>query len=154
MPAKNPTLNDLSETVKLVLLLGQYMQDNYHGRYYAKAQNLARNLVGAYDEALREVDLLVMPTLPMKATVIPAADASREEYTARALEMIPNTCPFDVTGHPAMNVPCALSSGLPVGMMLIGRKGDETTILRAADAFEKQIFSAPVPGQAAAAAKS
>src|SRR2546425_4255103 len=34
--------NDLSETVKLVILLGQYMQDNYHGRYYAKAQNLAR----------------------------------------------------------------------------------------------------------------
>lgn len=138
-------VNDLSETVKLVLLLGQYMQDNYHGRYYAKAQNLARTLTSAYDEALREVDLLVMPTLPMKATVIPAADASREEYTARALEMIVNTCPFDVTGHPAMNVPCALSNGLPVGMMLIGRKGDESTILRAADAFEKQIFSAPTP---------
>src|SRR5215469_10978206 len=34
--------NDLSETVKLVILLGQYMQDNYQGRYYAKAQNLAR----------------------------------------------------------------------------------------------------------------
>jgi hypothetical protein len=31
--------NDLSETVKLVILLGQYMQDNYQGRYYAKAQN-------------------------------------------------------------------------------------------------------------------
>jgi amidase len=36
--------NDLSETVKLVILLGQYMQDNYQGRYYAKAQNLARTL--------------------------------------------------------------------------------------------------------------
>src|SRR5690606_19532073 len=89
--------NDLSETVKLVGLLGQYMQDNYHGRYYAKAQNLSRVLRTAYDEALRSVDLLVMPTTPMKATVIPAADASREEYVARALEMIPNTSPFDVT---------------------------------------------------------
>jgi hypothetical protein len=44
--------NDLSETVKLVILLGQYMQDNYQGRYYAKAQNLARTLRAAYDEAL------------------------------------------------------------------------------------------------------
>src|SRR6266480_526723 len=41
--------NDLSETVKLVVLLGQYMQDNYQGRYYAKAQNLARVLRAAYD---------------------------------------------------------------------------------------------------------
>jgi amidase len=128
--------NDLSETVKLVVLLGQYMQDNYHGRYYAKAQNLARILRTAYDEALRDVDLLLMPTTPMKATSIPPPDASREEYVARALEMIPNTCPFDVTGHPAMNVPCGLSSGLPVGMMLVGRHWEDGTVLRAAHAFE------------------
>jgi hypothetical protein len=38
--------NDLSDTVKLVTLLGQYMQDNYQGRYYAKAQNLSRVLCG------------------------------------------------------------------------------------------------------------
>jgi amidase len=131
--------NDLSETVKLVVLLGQYMQDNYHGRYYAKAQNLARLLRAAYDEALRGVDLLLMPTTPMKATRIPAPDASREEYVARALEMIPNTCPFDVTGHPAMNVPCGLSDGLPVGMMLVGRHGEDGTVLRAAHAFERVV---------------
>src|SRR5213079_3006411 len=64
--------NDLSETVKLVVLLGQYMQDNYQGRYYAKAQNLARVLRAAYDEALNGVDLLLMPTLPLKATLLPA----------------------------------------------------------------------------------
>jgi len=107
--------NDLSETTKLVVMLGQYMQDNYHGRYYAKAQNIARNLRAAYDEALRQADLLVMPTLPMKATPIPAPTASREEYVARALEMLPNTCPFDVTGHPALTVPCGTSSGLRSG---------------------------------------
>lgn len=137
--------NDLSETVKLVVLLGQYMQDRYHGRYYAKGQNLARSLTAAYDAALAEVDLLVMPTLPLKATTLPPADASREEYTARALEMITNTAPFDVTGHPAMNVPCALAAGLPVGMMLIGRKGEESTLLRAAHAFEQRVFERPRP---------
>jgi amidase len=131
--------NDLSETVKLVVLLGQYMQDNYHGRYYAKAQNLARVLRDAYDEALRSVDLLVMPTTPMKATLIPASNASREEYVARALEMIPNTCPFDVTGHPAVNVPCGMSSGLPVGMMLVGRHWEDGTVLRAAHAYEQIV---------------
>lgn len=129
--------NDLSETVKLVVLLGQYMQDNYHGRYYAKAQNLARVLREAYDEALKNVDLLVMPTLPLKATLLPAANASREDYVARALEMIANTCPFDVTGHPAITVPAGMSAGLPVGMMLIGRHWEDGTVLRAADAFQK-----------------
>lgn len=137
--------NDLSETVKLVVLIGQYMQDCYHGRYYARAQNLARELAAAYDRALSDFDLLVMPTLPLKATKIPAPDASREEYVARALEMIPNTCPFDVTGHPAMNLPCELVQGLPVGMMLVGRKWEETTILRAAAVFEEEVFSRPIP---------
>ena len=121
----------LSETVKLVVLLGQYMQDNY-----AKAQNLARVLRVAYDEQLKDVDLLLMPTLPLKATLLPAADASREDYVARALEMISNTCPFDVTGHPAATVPAGMSAGLPVGMMLIGRHWENGTVLRAADAFQ------------------
>ena len=129
--------NDLSETVKLVILLGQYMQDNYQGRYYAKAQNLARTLRAAYDEALQGVDLLLMPTLPLKATVLPPPDASRDVYVARALEMLSNTCPFDVTGHPAVSVPAGMSAGLPVGMMLIGRHWEDGTVLRAADAFQK-----------------
>ena len=59
--------------------------------------------------------------------------------------MIPNTAPFDVTGHPAMSVPCAMSDGLPVGMMLVGRSGDERTILRASDAFERNVFAPPPP---------
>src|SRR5438876_803331 len=129
--------DDLSDTVKLVMLLGQYMQDRYHGRYYAKAQNLARTLTKAYDDALQAVDLLVMPTLPVKATKIASADAPREEKVARALEMIANTCPFDVTGHPAMTIPCGLSNGLPVGMMLVGRKWNDATVLRAAHACEQ-----------------
>ncbi len=129
--------DDLSETVKLTMLAGQYLRESYHGRYYAIAQNLGRKLTAAYDEALNQVDLLVMPTLPMKATPLPAADAPIEEVVARGLEMINNTAPFDVSGHPAMTVPCGLSDGLPVGMMLVGRKWEETTVLRAAHAFEQ-----------------
>lgn len=129
--------NDLSETTKMVFLLGQYMQDRYHGRYYAKAQNLARDLKAAYDACFAEVDLLLMPTLPMVATKIPPADCSREEYVQRALEMLFNTSPFDVTGHPAMSVPCGMSNGLPIGMMLVGKDYAESTILRASHAFEK-----------------
>jgi amidase len=90
----------------------------------------------AYDEPLKDVDLLLMPTLPLKATLLPARDASREDYVARALEMISNTCPFDVTGHPAAMVPAGMSAGLPVGMMQIGRHWEDGTVSRAADAFQ------------------
>jgi amidase len=131
--------------VKLTLLAGQWMLDTYGGAFYAKAANLVPTVTAAYDAVLADHDLLVMPTLPMRATVIPARDAPDEELIARALEMIPNTAPFDVTGHPAMSVPCAMSEGLPVGMMLIGKHGDERTILRASDAFERNVFAPPAP---------
>ncbi|MCE2484831.1 MAG: amidase [Desulfurellaceae bacterium] len=137
--------DDLSESVKLIVLLGGYMQEHYHGRYYAKAQNLARSLTAAYDAALQECDLLAMPTVPLKATRIPAPDASREELVARSMEMAPNTAPFDVSGHPAISVPCGMSDGLPIGMMLIGRTGDDATVLRAADAFQRQVYMPPSP---------
>jgi amidase len=128
--------NDLSETVKLTMLTGRYMQQRYHGRYYAKAQNLSRKLAAAYDAALKDYDLLLLPTVPMKATPIPKPGAAREEVVQRALEMIHNTCPFDVVGYPSMSVPCGLSEGLPVGAMLVGGSWTEAKILRAARALE------------------
>jgi amidase len=132
-------LGGLSETSKMFLMLGQYMREQYHGRYYAKARNLARSLTAAYDSALKEADLLVMPTTPMKATLLPAPGCRREEYIERATNMGANTGQFDVTGHPAMNVPCGISEGLPVGMMLVGRLGDDATVLRAADAWQRNF---------------
>ena len=78
-----------------------------------------------------------MPTLPIKATPLPPANAPRELYIQRAFEMIGNTAPFDATGHPAMSLPCGRAEGLPVGLMLIGKHYDEMTIYRAAHAFEQ-----------------
>jgi amidase len=109
------------------------------------ARNLSYELSAAYDEALASYDVLVMPTLPIRATTLPAPDASREEYLARSLEMIPNTAPFDVTGHPATSVPAGLVDGLPVGMMIVGRQFDDATCLRMAAAFEEAVGGFPAP---------
>jgi amidase len=129
--------NELSETTKLLTTLGVYIK-KYHGtHYYGKAINITRRLTAAYDKALAKYDLLLMPTLPMKATPLPKPGCSREEYVQRALEMIGNTCPFDITHHPAMTMPCAMVGGLPIGLMLIGKHHDEATIYRAAYAFEQ-----------------
>ncbi len=129
--------DELSRTLKISMLAGEYFIKHHRGHFYAKAQNLGRLLRQSYNEALSRYDLLLMPTLPMKATPIPAQDAPLALYCQRAFEMLANTSPFDVTGHPAMSVPCALSYGLPVGMMLIGGRYQESAIYRAAHAFEQ-----------------
>jgi amidase len=129
--------DDMSETCKLVLLLGEYLNRYYHGRYHAKGQNLKPLVKQAYDEALKKYDLLAMPTIPFPATKIPAPNCSREEYVDAALNMQHNTCPFDVSGHPALTVPCGKIKGLPIGMMLVAKHFDEASAIRAAAAFEK-----------------
>lgn len=129
--------NELSRTLKISMFAGEYFMRNYRGHFYAKAQNLSRVLARSYDDALARYDLLLMPTLPMKATPIPPANAPLALWCQRGFEMLANTCPFDVTGHPAMSVPCGLSNGLPVGMQLIGKHYAESTIYRAAHAFEQ-----------------
>ncbi len=129
--------DELSDTLKISMFVGQYFLKHHRGHYYAKAQNLARQLREEYDKVLGAYDLLLMPTLPMKATPLPAPDAPLAEYCRRAFEMLPNTAPFDVTGHPAMSIPCGMSGGLPVGLMLVGGKWQEATIYRAAAAFEQ-----------------
>jgi amidase len=128
--------NELSKSLKISMFVGEYMQTYYRGHYYAKAQNLSRLLRKAYDDMLARCDILVMPTVPMTAQPIPEPDAPLARYIQAAFEMIPNTAPFDASGHPAMSVPCAMSQGLPVGMMLIAKHYNESTIYRAAGAFE------------------
>ena len=71
-----------------------------------------------------------------RPTPLPPTDAPRELYIQRAFEMVPNTAPFNATGHPAMSLPCGMSQGLPIGLMLVGKYYDESTIYRAAAAFE------------------
>jgi len=129
--------NEMSETTKLLTMLGTYIRKHHGSRYYGKAMNITKLLTAAYDKVLNDYDLLVMPTTAIKATPLPAPDASREEYVQRALEMISNTAPFDITHHPAMAIPCGMSKGLPVSMMLVGKHFEESTIYQAAHAFEK-----------------
>ena len=129
--------DELSDTLKICMFIGQYYLKHHRGHYYAKAQNLARQLREEYNKVMQAYDLLLMPTTPMKAPPLPPADATLELWCQRAFEMLPNTAPFDVTGHPAMSIPCGMSDGLPVGLMLVGRRYEESTIYQAAGAFER-----------------
>ncbi len=133
--ARRARASDYSVTVKLTVLLGHYLSENYNHHYYAKAQNLGRRLRARYAEALERVDVLVMPTTAMKAQPFPTG-GTIPEVLASALGNLHNTSPFDVTGNPALSVPCGVSHGLPVGMMLVGRHFDDATVLRAGHAYQ------------------
>jgi amidase len=129
--------DELPETVKTMLLTSEYLRRHHGFRYVAKSMSLIRTVRAAYDEALSRFDLLLMPTTPMKAPRLPPADASIEAVVGQAFLPSSNTMPFDYTHHPALSLPCAMSEGLPVGMMLVGRRFEEATIYRAARAFEQ-----------------
>ena len=128
--------DELSPSLKVCVFLGEFFQEQYRGRFYGKAQNLMRKVNLGYSEVLKQHDLLLMPTVPMKPQPIPPADCPTGLYIRRAFEMIGNTAPFNC-GLPAMNVPCGLSEGLPIGMMLVGARYGELKIYQAAHAFEQ-----------------
>jgi amidase len=130
--------NEMPRLLKLNLLLGTHLNRRYHGRIYGKAQNLRAHLRAQYDQALARFDVLAMPTTPGKALrhepkLDPQARLMRGWHVAN------NTAAFDVTGHPSLSLPCAKSHGLPVGLMLTGRHFDDTTLLRAAYAYEQNV---------------
>src|SRR4029078_951662 len=85
---------------------------------------------------MQKFDALVMPTIPFTATQIPPPDAPLNTVIDVALNMQANTCSFDVSGHPAFTVTCGRVNGLPVGLMLVGRHFEETTLIRLARAIE------------------
>ena len=128
-------------TVKNFLIFAKIMRERYGNYYSAKAQNLVRNIREVYDAALSQHDLIVMPTTPMKAHRLPPDDASNEEILGCALDMLGNTSPFDATGHPSMSVPIGKSEGLPVGLMLTGRRTEDETVLRGSHAVEELLAS-------------
>ncbi|MEO6029441.1 MAG: amidase [Candidatus Binatia bacterium] len=133
--ARRDRASDLPPNFRVILLAAQWLQEQYGGEVYARAQNRRPELVAAYDHVLADVDVLLMPTTPMTA---PLAGPPRDALglITGSSDAILNTAPFDVTGHPALSVPCGTSSGLPIGLMMVGRHFDEATLLRIASAYE------------------
>ena len=76
---------------------------------------------------------------PSAKPPLPPGDAPLALWCQRAFEMLGNTAPFDVSGHPAMSVPSGMSDGLPIGLQIVGRRYEESTIYRAAGALEQAV---------------
>ena len=85
-----------------------------------------------------DVDVLVTPTIPMAAPSFAELEAKPGELRRQELMLLRNTRPFNVLGLPTISVPCGLTSaGMPVGLQISGRYGDDAAVLRVARAFEQ-----------------
>src|SRR5712691_502009 len=103
------------------------------GADYLLAQRLRQRLRDELRSVFEEVDVLAVPAVPLVAPRVGQPRVrwrNRQEPVDAALVRF--TAPFNLTGAPALSVPCGLSHGLPVGIQLVGRWNDEATILGAA----------------------
>lgn len=123
--------------VKLWLVIERMLDRTGDGLYYARAQNVALNVRAAYDHALEQVDVLVMPTVAARPPKLPPANVDFATSLKLSDGAALNTPQFDLTGHPGLSVPCGKLDGLPIGMMIVGRHGEDAKVLRAGQVFEQ-----------------
>ena len=105
---------------------------------YLAGFDVRKRLLAEFDAAFQDVDAIVAPTVPIPAPPIGAESAriDGEEIDTRRL-LVGHSRPANFTGLPAISVPCGFTrDGLPIGLQLIGRAFDETTLLRIAFCYE------------------
>lgn len=121
--------------VKRRIMLGTYvLSSGYFDAYYKKALRLRESIVSAFADIFGKCDVLIAPVAPTTAFPLNyTADNMIETYMSDIC-----TVPVNIAGLPAVSLPCGKDGkGLPVGMQIIGKKFDELTVLRAAEAFER-----------------
>lgn len=127
---------DYSPDVRAGFLIGQLIP----GKYYMKAQRVRSLIRQEMAAALRRVDALVTPTVPIPAPRIgqTTVDIAQETVDVTwALSRL--TRPANLTGFPAISVPCGFTQGgLPIGLQFIGRPFAEATVLQLAYAYEQE----------------
>jgi aspartyl-tRNA(Asn)/glutamyl-tRNA(Gln) amidotransferase subunit A len=130
--------------VKRRIMLGTYvLSSGYYDAYYLKAQKVRTLLKQDFARAFERCDAIITPTSPTTAFLL-------GEKTDDPLAMYLNdiyTVTANLAGIPGLSIPCGLSSsGLPIGMQLLGAHWSEPTLFRLAEAYERaQPFKARPP---------
>ena len=107
---------------------------------YMEALRQRAEMTAKLDRLFESVDVIVTPTMPAPPTRIGQRDVAFPDGAVESVDlcMIRFTCLYDITGHPALSVPCGLSpDGLPVGLQLAAASRAEETLIRAAYAYEQ-----------------
>jgi aspartyl-tRNA(Asn)/glutamyl-tRNA(Gln) amidotransferase subunit A len=121
---------DISEQVRNRLLAGR----NLLAVEYLRGLEAQRRIRAEAAALFADIDLLVTPTTPFTATRIEDELAA----TGREPRIHRFTAPFNITGQPAISLPCGFDpQGLPIGLQIVGRPWEEETVLRLAHAYEQ-----------------
>ena len=122
------------DEVKRRIMVGTYaLSSGYYDAYYLKAQKVRTLVRQDFDNVFAKYDIIIGPTTPTTAFRIGA-------QVDNPLTMYLNdicTVPVNLAGLPAISIPCGFVNGLPVGLQIIGKAFDESTVLRAAYAYEQ-----------------
>ena len=96
------------------------------------------NIRRSVSRAFENIDLIITPTVRIPPFTIVELQGNVDDVRAKELGMLHNTRPINLTGLPTISVPCGSTrGGLPIGMQITGRAGEETTVLRLAYAYEQ-----------------
>lgn len=120
--------------VKRRIMLGTYaLSAGYYEAYYGQAQKVRTLIVNDFANAFESVDIIASPTSPTVAFKI------GEKYENPLQMYLSDVCtiPVNLAGLPGISVPCGIADGLPIGLQLIGKPFDESTLLRVAYTFEQ-----------------
>jgi aspartyl-tRNA(Asn)/glutamyl-tRNA(Gln) amidotransferase subunit A len=123
--------------VKRRIMLGTYaLSAGYYDAYYIRAQKVRTLIKQEFERAFAEMDVIATPTSPTTAFKIgEKVDSPLQMYLADVF-----TLPCNLAGICGISVPCGFDgAGLPIGLQLLGRAFDEATILRVADAYQREM---------------
>jgi aspartyl-tRNA(Asn)/glutamyl-tRNA(Gln) amidotransferase subunit A len=124
------------QEVKRRILIGTYaLSAGYYDAYYLKALRVRKLISDDFSKAFESVDAILTPVAPSSAFGIDDVLTPVEMYLNDVF-----TIPTSMAGLPAISVPAAYDSkGLPLGMQIIGKAFDEETVIRVADALERNL---------------
>jgi len=131
---KNTRAEGFGDEVKRRIMLGTFaLSSGYYDAYYKKAQKVRTLIKQDFENIFEKYDVIIGPTTPTPAFKM-------GENTADPMTMYRNdilTIPVNLAGVPGISVPCGFSNGLPLGLQIIGKHFDESTVYRVAHAFEQ-----------------
>jgi aspartyl-tRNA(Asn)/glutamyl-tRNA(Gln) amidotransferase subunit A len=120
--------------VKRRIMLGTYaLSAGYYDAYYVKAQKVRTLIKQDFDKAFEEVDVIVAPTSPTVAFELNARTS--DPYQMYLADVF--TIPANMAGICGVSIPCGMSEGMPVGLQILAKPFDETTMFRVAHAYEQ-----------------
>jgi aspartyl-tRNA(Asn)/glutamyl-tRNA(Gln) amidotransferase subunit A len=120
--------------VKRRIMLGTYaLSSGYYDAYYVKAQKVRTLIKQDFDAAFESCDAIVAPTSPTVA--FEQGSRMNDPYQMYLADVF--TIPANMAGIPGISVPCGFSDGMPVGLQLLGKTFDETTLLGIAHVYEQ-----------------